>query len=131
MNLKPRTLVIFDHRHGGDLPGSILALRRCYPNARIVNVAAAMPPHALGNSPLIRPLVGIDGGASGERRRWDVKNFAAAPERCASVVTSDSGPKHLTRPVVARSGLVPSSLCVPPAQIGASRVQVAKASAAR
>ncbi len=111
-------------------------------------------------------LVGINMGASVERRRWDVENFAAvcdqlykearlivfggpsdkelveklqgltrAPllvaagqftprqsaalmERCATVVTSDTGPMHLAMavntPVVALFGLVPSSLRVPP-----------------
>ena len=115
---------------------------------------------------LIRPLVGINMGASVERRRWDVENFAAvcdeltgetqlivfggpgdlelvnklqsltkAPlliaagefspretaalmERCATVITSDTGPMHLAMavntPVVALFGLVPSSLRVPP-----------------
>ncbi len=110
-------------------------------------------------------LVGINMGASVERRRWDVENFAAvcdelsgeaqlivfggpddkelvdklasltlAPlliaagefspretaalmERCATVITSDTGPMHLAiavdTPVVALFGLVPSSLRVP------------------
>ena len=112
------------------------------------------------------PLVGINMGASVERRRWDVENFAAvcdelardarlvvfggpsdkelvaklqsltkAPlliaagefsprqsaalmERCATVVTSDTGPMHLAMavdtPVVALFGLIQSSLRVPP-----------------
>lgn len=287
MNLEPKTIVIFNHRHMGDLLGStpaILALRTRYPDARIVNVAAPMPLNVLQGSPLVdkliahpknwrgtlsalrqirrekpdlaiclsgsirvavmarlcgakvragyapskytfpltlkvhregppslqldltmaralgasvvkenyvglleptegershvaqwlrdknastgKPLVGINMGASVERRRWDVENFAAvcdslteeatlivfggpgdlelvsklqaltrAPlliaagqfspretaalmERCATVVTSDTGPMHLAMavntPVVALFGLVPSSLRVPP-----------------
>ena len=113
-----------------------------------------------------KPLVGINMGASVERRRWDVENFAAvcdaladhaqlivfggpndkelvdklqsltrAPlwiaagafsprqsaalmERCATVITSDTGPMHLAMavdtPVVALFGLIKSSLRVPP-----------------
>ncbi len=287
MNLEPRTIVIFNHRHMGDLLGStpaILALRERYPAARIVNVAAPMPLNVLKGSPLAdkliahpktwrgtlrallqvrrekpdlaiclsgsirvavmarlcgakvragyapskytfpltlkvhragppslqldltmaqalgapvvrenyvgllepsaeesghvedwlrtknadagRLLVGINMGASVERRRWDVENFAAvcdelsndaqlivfggpgdlelvdklqaltkAPlwiaagefspretaalmQRCATVITSDTGPMHLAiavdTPVVALFGLVPSSLRVPP-----------------
>ena len=287
MNLEPKTIVIFNHRHMGDLLGStpaILALRARYPAARIVNVAAPMPLNLLKGSPLAdkliahpktwrgtlsalhqirrekpdvavclsgsirvavmarfcgakiragyapskytfpltmkvhregppslqldltmaralgapvvtenyvgllepsadershvarwlrdknanlsKPLVGINMGASVERRRWDVANFAAvcdelandatlivfggpsdlelvntlraltkAPlliaagefspretaalmERCATVITSDTGPMHLAMavntPVVALFGLVPSSLRVPP-----------------
>ena len=287
MNLEPRTIVIFNHRHMGDLLGStpaILALRARYPDARIVNVAAPMPLNILKGSPLAdkliahpktwrgtlsalrqirrekpdlaiclsgsirvavmarfcgakvragyapskytfpltlkvhregppslqldltmaralgapvvkenyvgllqpsadesshvsqwlreknasttKPLVGINMGASVERRRWDVENFAAvcdelandaqlivfggpgdlalvsklcsltrAPliiaagefspretaalmKRCATVVTSDTGPMHLAMavdtPVVALFGLVPAALRVPP-----------------
>ena len=287
MNLEPKTIVIFNHRHMGDLLGStpaILALRTRYPAARIVNVAAPMPLDLLKGSPLAdkliahpktwrgtlsalrqirrekpdvaiclsgsirvavmarfcgakiragyapskytfpltlkvhregppslqldltmaqalgapvvkenyvgllepsadegshvvswlrdknaddsRLLVGINMGASVERRRWDVENFAkvcdelagdaqlivfggpddlalvhklqaltkapliiaagefspretaALMERCATVVTSDTGPMHLAMavntPVVALFGLVPSSLRVPP-----------------
>ncbi len=287
MNLEPKTIVIFNHRHLGDLLGStpaILALRQRYPDARIVNVAAPMPLDVLKHSPLVdkliahpktwrgtlralwqirrekpdlaiclsgsirvavmarfcgakvragyapskytfpltmkvhragppslqldltmaqalgapvvtenyvglleptadershverwlrdknadssKPLVGINMGASVERRRWNVENFAAvcdeladetqlivfggpgdlelvgklcsltrAPlliaagefspretaalmERCATVITSDTGPMHLAMavntPVVALFGLVPSSLRVPP-----------------
>ena len=118
------------------------------------------------NADLSRPLVGINMGASVERRRWDVENFAAVcdelseqatlivfggagdlplveklnsltnasllvaagefspretaalMQRCATVVTSDTGPMHLAMavntPVVALFGLVPSSLRVPP-----------------
>ena len=287
MNLEPKTIVIFNHRHMGDLLGStpaILALRARYPDARIVNVAAPMPLNVLKGSPLVdkliahpktwrgtiralrqvrrekpdvavclsgsirvavmarfcgakvragyapskytfpltmkvhregppalqldltmaralgapvvkdnyvglleptadershveqwlreknadldKLLVGINMGASVERRRWDVENFAAvcdelrneaqlivfggpgdlelvnklqsltsAPlliaagefspretaalmERCATVITSDTGPMHLAMAVntrvVALFGLVPSSLRVPP-----------------
>ena len=287
MNLEPRTIVIFNHRHMGDLLGStpaILALRTRYPKARIVNVAAPMPLNVLKHSPLVdkliahpknwrgtlsalrqirrekpdlaiclsgsirvavmarfcgakvragyapskytfpltlkvhragppslqldltmaqaldapvvkdnyvgllqptegershvatwlheknadlsKPLVGINMGASVERRRWDVENFAAVcdelagetqlivfggpgdlelvgklqsltranllvaagefspretaalMERCATVITSDTGPMHLAMavntPVVALFGLIQSSLRVPP-----------------
>ena len=287
MKFEPKTIVIFNHRHMGDLLGStpaILALRTRYPKARIVNVAAPMPLNVLKHSLLVdkliahpknwrgtlsalrqirrekpdlaiclsgsirvavmarlcgakvragyapskytfpltlkvhragppslqldltmaqaldapvvkenyvglleptadelvlvdkwlrdknadlgKPLVGINMGASVERRRWDVENFAAvcdalgdetqlivfggpgdlelvgklqsltrAPlliaagefspretaalmQRCATVITSDTGPMHLAMavntPVVALFGLVPSSLRVPP-----------------
>ena len=112
-----------------------------------------------------KPLVGINMGASVERRRWDIEKFAAvcdalyeeaqltvfggpndrelvdklrsltkAPllvaagefsprqsaalmERCATVITSDTGPMHLAMavdtPVVALFGLIRSSLRVP------------------
>ena len=287
MNLEPKTIVIFNHRHLGDALGSmpaLLALRRRWPQARLVIVAAPMPldlfrhnaladvlishpknwrgtlsalwrvrrekpdlavclsgsirvavmarlcgakvragyapskytfpltlkvhrqgppslqldltmAQALG-APVVtdnyvgllaptaqeralvdqwlrdknvdssKPLVGINMGASVERRRWNVENFAAvcdelchdaqlivfggpgdlklveklqsltrAPlliaagefspretaalmERCATVVTSDTGPMHLAMavdtPVVALFGLIRSSLRVPP-----------------
>ena len=60
MNFEPRTIVIFNHRHMGDLLGStpaILALRTRYPNARIVNVAAPMPLNVLKGSPLVDALI--------------------------------------------------------------------------
>ena len=60
MNFEPRTIVIFNHRHMGDLLGStpaILALRQRYPKARIVNVAAPMPLNLLQGSPLVDALV--------------------------------------------------------------------------
>ena len=287
MNLEPKTIVVFNHRHMGDALGSfpfLLALRARHPDARIVNVAAPMPLNLFQGSPLAdvliahpknwrgtlvalrkvrrekpdlavclsgsirvavmarlcgakvragyapskytfpltlkvhregppsmqldlsmgealgappvatnyvgllapstnervtaanwlkqkdayddKPLVGINMGASVERRRWDVENFAkvcdqlsdearlivfggpndkelvdklqsltkaplliaagefspretaAVMERCATVVTSDTGPMHLAMavdtPVVALFGLIRSSLRVPP-----------------
>ena len=287
MNLEPKTIVVFNHRHMGDALGSfpfLLALRQRWPDARLVVVAAPMPLNlfrgspfaditiahpktwrgtlsalrkvrrekpdlavclsgsirvavmarlcgaktragyapskytfpltlkvhregppslqldltmgqALGAPPVVnnyvgllapstderviaanwlqtkdahdkKPLVGINMGASVERRRWDVENFAAVcdelgdeatlivfggpgdlplvekldaltsatllvaagefspretaalMERCATVITSDTGPMHLAMavdtPVVALFGLVPSSLRVPP-----------------
>ena len=60
MNLEPKTIVIFNHRHMGDLLGStpaILAIRTRWPNARIVNVAAPMPLDVLKGSPLVDKLI--------------------------------------------------------------------------
>lgn len=60
MNLEPKTIVIFNHRHMGDLLGStpaILALRKRWPAARIVNVAAPMPLNVLQGSPLVDKLI--------------------------------------------------------------------------
>ena len=127
------------------------------------HVAAWLKAHSADES---KPLIGVNMGASVERRRWEVENFAAvcdalykdgqlvvfggpndgelvdklcaltkAPllvaagqftprqsaalmQRCATVITSDTGPMHLAMavdtPVVALFGLVPSSLRVPP-----------------
>ena len=53
--------------------------------------------------------------AAGE---FSPRETAALMERCATVITSDTGPMHLAMavntPVVALFGLVPSSLRVPP-----------------
>lgn len=56
----PRTIVVFNHRHMGDLLGSfpaLLALREKWPQARIINVAAPVPLSLLHDSPLSDKMI--------------------------------------------------------------------------
>ena len=53
--LEPRTIVVFNHRHMGDLLNSfpmLLAMRKRWPHAKIVNVAAPVPLSLLKGSSL-------------------------------------------------------------------------------
>ena len=52
---EPRTIVVFNHRHLGDLLNSfpaLLALRKRWPNAKIINIAAPLPLSLLNGSDL-------------------------------------------------------------------------------
>ncbi len=75
--LEPRTIVIFNHRHIGDLLGStpaLLALRKRWPDARIVNVAAPLPLNVLENSPLADRLIAHPKNWRGTwRALWQVR----------------------------------------------------------